>query len=44
MDYGNIVTLADRKKVNVKTGIVSNEWVEILGGIDENTEIILNNQ
>ncbi|MDR1895172.1 MAG: HlyD family efflux transporter periplasmic adaptor subunit [Prevotellaceae bacterium] len=44
MDYGNTVTLADKKKVKVETGIVSNEWVEILGGIDEHTEIVLNNQ
>jgi multidrug efflux pump subunit AcrA (membrane-fusion protein) len=44
LGYGNTVTLADKKTVKVQTGIVSNEWVEILSGIDENTELIINNQ
>jgi multidrug efflux pump subunit AcrA (membrane-fusion protein) len=44
MDYGNTVTLSDKKRVKVKTGIISNEWVEILDGIDKNTELILTNQ
>jgi len=40
LSYGNIVTLKGGKKKEVETGFISNEWVEILSGIDKNTEII----
>jgi multidrug efflux pump subunit AcrA (membrane-fusion protein) len=41
LGYGNKVILKNKKTVIVKTGIVSNEWVEILDGITENDVLIL---
>lgn len=40
LSYGNIVTLKGGEKIEVETGFISNEWVEILEGIDESTIII----
>jgi multidrug efflux pump subunit AcrA (membrane-fusion protein) len=43
LDYGDKVTLKKgNKQVVVKTGIVSNDWVEILGGITEK-DVLLSN-
>ncbi len=43
LDYGDKVTLKkDGKQVVVKTGIVSSDWVEILGGITEH-DVLLSN-
>lgn len=35
LDYGNMVLVEGEGKVKVTTGFVSNEWVEIISGIDE---------
>jgi len=40
ISYGNVVTLKGGEKINVKTGFISNEWVEILEGLDESAVII----
>jgi multidrug efflux pump subunit AcrA (membrane-fusion protein) len=41
LDYGDKVTLkAGNKQVVVKTGIVSSDWVEILGGITEKSVLL----
>jgi multidrug efflux pump subunit AcrA (membrane-fusion protein) len=41
LGYGDMVILKKGKKIMpVKTGIVSTEWAEILGGIDEHDELI----
>ncbi|NOQ74258.1 MAG: HlyD family efflux transporter periplasmic adaptor subunit [Crocinitomix sp.] len=40
LSYGNIVILKGGEKIKVETGFISSEWVEIIGGIDENTIII----
>jgi multidrug efflux pump subunit AcrA (membrane-fusion protein) len=39
LDYGNTVIVEGDGKVQVKTGFISNEWVEIVSGLDENTTI-----
>ena len=42
--YGNLVTVKGIKTpVKVKTKFVSNEWVQVLSGIDENTIIVTDN-
>jgi len=40
LSYGNFIILKGGEKKKVKTGFISNEWVEILEGIDESTVII----
>lgn len=40
LSYGDIVTLKGGEKVQVETGFISNEWVEIIEGIDESTIIL----
>jgi multidrug efflux pump subunit AcrA (membrane-fusion protein) len=40
LGYGNKVLLPDNKNSQVKTGIVSNEWVEILDGLKEGETIL----
>ncbi len=41
LDYGDKVTLkSGNKQVVVKTGIVSSDWVEILGGITEKSVLL----
>ena len=42
--YGNKVTLKSKKIIIVKTGIISTDWVEILGGIDEKDIVILDDK
>ncbi|PUZ23842.1 RND family efflux transporter, MFP subunit [Chitinophaga costaii] len=45
LQYGNTVLLKKgRQKTTVQTGIVSSDWVEILGGINENTVLIQDNK
>src|ERR1035437_3520985 len=41
LGYGNKVTIKDKGKITVETGFVSNDWVEITKGLDENTVITL---
>lgn len=40
LGYGNKVKEKNKGEVSVKTGFVSNEWVEITEGIDENSVLI----
>ena len=41
MGYGHKVTLAkDKKQVVVQTGVISDDWVEIKGGIGEHDQLI----
>lgn len=39
LDYGNTVINKREGKIKVTTGFISNEWVEIVSGLDENTTI-----
>jgi len=39
LDFGNVVLVKGEGKIKVTTGFVSNEWVEIINGIDETTTI-----
>lgn len=39
LDFGNVVLVKGKGKTKVTTGFVSNEWVEIIDGIDESTTI-----
>lgn len=39
LDFGNTVLVKNEGEVKVKTGFISNEWVEILSGINENSVI-----
>ena len=41
LDYGNLVNVKGEGKVRIETGIVSTDWVEVEGGIDEKTILIL---
>ncbi|HTA60888.1 MAG TPA: HlyD family efflux transporter periplasmic adaptor subunit [Bacteroidia bacterium] len=41
LDYGNKVNVKDKGQVIIETGFVSTEWVEVKGGIDENTILTL---
>lgn len=40
LGYGNKVSLQNGERVIVSTGFVSNEWVEILAGLDEHATIV----
>jgi hypothetical protein len=40
LSYGDKVTLKNKKVVHVTKGIVSSEWVEITGGINEHDMLI----
>lgn len=40
LGYGNKVMTKSDGEVTVQTGFVSTEWVEITGGLDENTAIV----
>ena len=40
LGYGNKVKLKGGDEVTVETGFISNDWVEIVSGLDENTIII----
>lgn len=39
LDFGNLVLVEGVGKIKVTTGFVSNEWVEIISGIDETSTI-----
>lgn len=39
LDFGNIVLVKSEGEVKVETGFISNEWVEILSGINESSVI-----
>ncbi len=41
LGYGNKVNIKGAGKTTVETGFFSNDWVEIIKGLDENTVIIL---
>lgn len=40
LGYGNKVNVEDSGIIIVKTGFISNDWVEIISGIDENSILI----
>jgi multidrug efflux pump subunit AcrA (membrane-fusion protein) len=40
LGFGNKVLIEKKKSVNVKTGIISTDWVEIIGGLTENQSIL----
>ena len=40
LDYGNKVKVKGVGEITVETGFISNEWVEILNGLDENSIIL----
>ncbi len=40
LDYGNKVNLKDSGLVAVKTGFISNDWVEILDGLDDDSILL----
>lgn len=40
LGYGNKVLVEKKKAVDVKTGIISTDWVEITGGLTENQSIL----
>ena len=41
LGYGNKVTIKGKGKTTIETGFISNEWVEVTGGLDENSTITL---
>lgn len=44
LDFGGNVTVKGKEgKVKIATKFVSNEWVQVLSGIDENTVLITDN-
>ncbi|MEM6347089.1 MAG: HlyD family efflux transporter periplasmic adaptor subunit [Bacteroidota bacterium] len=44
LDYGGYVQIKGvEEKTKVETQFVSNEWVQVLSGIDENTTLVTNN-
>jgi HlyD family secretion protein len=44
IDFGGFVQIKDQKeKTKITTAIVSNEWVQVLNGIDENTVLVTEN-
>jgi multidrug efflux pump subunit AcrA (membrane-fusion protein) len=40
LGFGNKVLIEKKKSVNVKTGIISTDWVEITGGLTQNQSIL----
>ncbi|MDY0077015.1 MAG: HlyD family efflux transporter periplasmic adaptor subunit [Bacteroidales bacterium] len=40
LDFGNTVLVKSEGAVKVETGFISNEWVEILNGINENSIVL----
>ncbi len=43
LDYGNKVTLAkDKKQLVIKTGLLSNDYIEVIEGLTESDELIEN--
>jgi len=43
LGYGNVVKTKDKGNVVIKPGFISDEWVEVLEGLDENTVILSEN-
>lgn len=44
LDFGgNVQVKGQKEKTKVQTKFVSNEWVQVLGGIDENTILVTDN-
>ena len=41
LDYGNKVNIKGKEQAVIQTGFISTDWVEVKGGIDENTVITL---
>ncbi len=39
LDFGNTVMLKNGDKISIETGFISNDWVEIINGLDTNTVI-----
>ncbi len=44
LGYGNKVRLKDNTEKKIKTGFISNQWVEVLDGLDEQTVLLPINQ
>ena len=40
LGYGNKVRLKDKGETVIKTGFISNQWVEVLDGLDENSVLL----
>ncbi|MBZ0243685.1 MAG: hypothetical protein K8F24_10755, partial [Bacteroidales bacterium] len=40
LDFGNTVLVKSEGAVKVETGFISNEWVEILSGINANSIVL----
>ncbi|RFM36929.1 efflux RND transporter periplasmic adaptor subunit [Chitinophaga silvisoli] len=40
LSYGNKVTIKGKGPVVIQTGIISNDWVEVKGGLTENDELV----
>ncbi|NHZ84680.1 MAG: HlyD family efflux transporter periplasmic adaptor subunit [Planctomycetia bacterium] len=40
LDYGSMVNVKGEGKAKIETGIISSDWVEVTGGIDENTILV----
>jgi multidrug efflux pump subunit AcrA (membrane-fusion protein) len=40
LSYGNKVTIKGKGPVVIQTGIISNDWVEVTGGLTENEELV----
>ena len=40
LGYGNKVTIKGKGETMIETGFISNDWVEIKSGLDENTTVI----
>lgn len=44
IDYGGFVQIKDqREKLKVKTGFISNNWVQVLEGLNENSVLVTDN-
>ena len=41
LDYGNLVNVKGEGKVKIETGVISTDWVEVKGGIDEHSILII---
>jgi len=41
LDYGSMVNVKGEGKIKIETGIISSDWIEVTGGIDENSILVL---